>query len=356
MTLSQTVHLLVPDGFDDPTQPSGGNHYDLRIQDGLAEIGWRVHTWRVPGCWPRPDVRAGSAVAAVTADIPDDSVVLVDGIIASALPEVFVPAARRLRLVVLMHMPLAEMAGHLRDATFRAQEVLSAAAATITTSRWTRDRLLAEHNLSADRVHVAHPGSDAVELAPSRENGRALLCVATIAAHKGHDTLVSALDRIAELPWHCTFAGPLDREPRFVDNLRRQLDNSRVADRVTFVGTLAGDSLSKQYAAADLVVLASRVESYGMVLGEALARGIPVVATRVGGIPEAVGTANDGTVPGLLVAPNDAEALSEELARWLQDPQLRHRLRAAARDRRRSLPTWRSSTERVAAVLAGVAG
>ncbi|MCE5289397.1 MAG: glycosyltransferase family 4 protein [Nocardiaceae bacterium] len=354
--MRSTVHFLVPDGFDDPAQPSGGNYYDLRISDGLPEFGWRVRTWRVPGCWPRPDVRAGSTVAAVTAEIPDDAVVFVDGIIASALPEVFVPVAERVRLVVLMHMPLAEMAGDLRDAKNRAHEVLSAAAATITTSCWTRGQLLSAHGLPREQVHVVHPGSDTAELAPTREDGRLLLCVSAVAEHKGHDTLVSALDHIADLPWHCTFAGPLDREHQFVDRLRRQLDNSRVADRVTFVGTLAGAELSKQYAAADLVVLASKVESYGMVLGEALARGIPVVTTEVGGIPEAVGTAADGTIPGLLVESGDVSALAEALARWLEDAQLRHQLRTAARDRRRSLPTWRSSTERVAEVLAGVAG
>ena len=295
------------------------------------------------------NTQPGSAVADVVAQLPDDSVVLVDGIIASALPEVFVPAARRVRLVVLVHMLFVS------DASRVESESLSAAKAIIATSRWTRDKLLSEHGLAADRVHVAHPGVDAAELVTGRPDGRRLLCVAAVAEHKGHDTLISALDRIADLPWHCTFVGSLDREPDFVDALRRQLTNTRIEDRVTFTGARARAALSQEYATADLVVLASRSESYGMVLTEALARGIPVVATDVGGIPEAVGGASDGTAPGLLVASGDATALAAALARWLQDSQLRQRLRDAARDRRRSLPTWRSCTEQVAEVLAGVA-
>ena len=352
--MSKSVHLLVPEGFDDPARPSGGNYYDRRIADGLTQLGWRVRTWRVPGCWPWPDMRAGSAVADVTAEVPDGSVVLVDGIIAWAQPDVFIEAARRQRLVVLMHMPLAAMAADPSDGSRREREVLSAADAIITTSCWTRDQLLSEHDLPANRVHLAYPGVDAVGLAPESADGRRLLCVAAVAEHKGHDTLVSALDRIAELPWHCTFAGPLDREPVFVDRLRQQLNASRVADRITFTGALGEAALSHEYANADLVVLASRTESFGMVLCEALARGVPVLVTAVGGIPEAVGTAADGTAPGLFVSPDDPTALAAELDRWLRDSQLRQRLRAAARDRRRSLPTWRASAEQVAKVLAGV--
>ncbi|MBB3035720.1 glycosyltransferase family 4 protein [Hoyosella altamirensis] len=336
-----TVHLLVPEGFDDPARPSGGNYYDRRIAEGLTRLGWQVCVQPVAGCWPR---LGGVEVTEVTAEIPDDSVVLVDGIIVSAMPQVLVSAARRLRLVVLVHMlPENQLE----------REVLWVADSIVTTSRWTREKLLAEYGLEAGCVHVAHPGVDSAELARGSPEGRQLLCVATVAEHKGHDLLLDALDRIAELSWHCTLAGPLDREPVFVDRLRQQLHTSRIAGRVTFTGALDTDAVSKKYATADLLVLASRGETYGMVICEALARGVPVLASEVGGIPEAVGTAADGTSPGLFVPPGDAGALAAELARWLQDSQLRHRLRSAARDRRSSLPTWQATTERVAEVLAG---
>lgn len=343
MTLTKSVHLLVPEGFDDPARPSGGNHYDRRIADELAQLGWRVRVWRVPGCWPSPD---SVAVTDVTAEIADGSVVLVDGLVVSAMPHVFLPAARRLRLVALLHVsPTKQIEG----------EVLSTVDAVIATSSWTREKVLSTYTVPADRVHVAHPGVDSAEPARGSPEGRRLLCVATVAEHKGQDILLDALIRIAELPWHCTFVGPLDREPDFVDRLYRRLQTTSVAERVTFTGPLDPAAVSDEYANADLVVLASRSETYGMVLTEALARSIPVVATTVGGISEAVGTASDGTAPGLLVSPDDPAALAAGLERWLQDSQLRQRLRAAARDRRGSLPTWRASAEQVAEVLAKAA-
>ena len=102
------VHVVLPDGIDDPARPSGGNAYDRRVCRGLASIGWSVHEHAVPGCWPRPDAASCAALADVVERIPDDAVVLLDGLVASAAPEVLVPQASRLRLVVLVHMPLGD--------------------------------------------------------------------------------------------------------------------------------------------------------------------------------------------------------------------------------------------------------
>jgi glycosyltransferase involved in cell wall biosynthesis len=357
-----TVHFVVPDGIDDPKRPSGGNAYDRRVSDGLRALGWDVPEHGVAGSWPEPDAPARAALDAVIAGLPDGAVALVDGLLASTAPEVLVPAARRLRLAVLVHMPLGDMrvpvAGFrddARDADQRERSVLSAAAAVITTSEWTRRRLIDRYELPPHRVHAARPGVDAADLTSGSAPGRDLLCVAAVAPNKGHDMLFAALAKIADLPWRCTCVGSLDRDPGFVELLRRQVRADGIRHRVHFAGPRTGDDLATTYASADLLVLASHAETYGMVVVEALARGIPVVATAVGGLPEALGHAAGGRQPGLLVPPGDAGAFAAALRDWLGDAGLRERLRRAARDRRDALSDWSTTARRLATILSEVA-
>ena len=115
----RTVHVVVPDGVDDPARPSGGNTYDGRVCGGLRSLGWSVHEHAVPGSWPRADATSFAALARAVERIPDGAVVLLDGLVASTAPEVLVAEARRLRLVVLVHMPLGD-----RPAADRADDVL----------------------------------------------------------------------------------------------------------------------------------------------------------------------------------------------------------------------------------------
>ncbi len=136
---------------------------------------------------------------------------------------------------------------------------------------------------------------------------------------KGHDVLLDALATISDLSWHCVCVGSLDRDPAFVEGLRRRSRDGGLGDRVYFAGPRTGADLDRSYAAADLMVLASRAETYGMVVTEALARGLPVVAAEVGGLTEALGHGADGTRPGLLVPPDDPAALGAALRAWLGD-------------------------------------
>jgi glycosyltransferase involved in cell wall biosynthesis len=210
-------------------------------------------------------------------------------------------------------------------------------------------------DLDPRRVHVAAPGvNDAPEGVGSRDGGQ-LLCVAAVTRHKGIDLLLTALSTLTELSWHCACVGVLDREPDFAAALRHRAESDRLADRFSFTGPVVGDDLDRLYAAADLLVLPSRGETYGMVLTEALARGVPVIATAVGGVPETIGQVKDGRRPGLLVPPNDAPALAAAIRRWLGDESLRAALRQAATLRRSSLPSWSSTAERVAGVISAVA-
>jgi glycosyltransferase involved in cell wall biosynthesis len=331
------VHFIVPEGIDDPARPSGGNTYDRQVARGLAGLGWAVHEHTVAG---------EAELARAVGQIPDGAVVLLDGLVASPAPQVLVPHARRLRQVVLVHMPL----GRARE-----RDVLAAATAIVTTSAWSRRRLGELYGLPPDRIHVAEPGVDAAGLAPGSAAGDALLCVAALTPGKGHDVLLDGLATAADLSWRCTCVGSLVRDPACADGVRRRAQDSGLADRVGFPGPRTGAELDRAYAAADLLVLASHAETYGMVVTEALARGVPVLAAEVGGVTEALGHGVDGLRPGLLVPPGDPAALGAALRAWLGDAGLRGRLRRAARERRASLLRWTATTSVLAGVLAGAA-
>jgi glycosyltransferase involved in cell wall biosynthesis len=348
--VTTAVHIVVPAGIDDLARPSGGNAYDRRVCHGLAAAGWTVHVYKVPGSWPWPDAPSYAALADALSRIPDRALVLVDGLVASPAPQVLVPEARRLRLVALVHMPLVE---GMADDGVREREgaVLSAAVSVVTTSAWARQVLLQLYSLPDDRVHVAEPGVDAAELAPGTATAGALLSVAAVIPGKGHDLLLDALATLTGLRWQCLCVGSLERDPAFAEQVRRGVVAEGMDDRVRFSGPQAGAELAGSYRAADVLVLPSRAETYGMVVAEALARGLPVVAAEVGGVPEALGHGAEGTQPGLLVPPDDPAALGDALRAWLEDADLRRRLRRAARERRESLADWTTTTSAVADVL-----
>jgi glycosyltransferase involved in cell wall biosynthesis len=342
----ELVHVLVPEGVHDPRRPSGGNTYDRRLVDALGSAGWAVRETEVAGGWPW-SARAGRAGLEVALRaVPDGSVVLVDGLLASRLPEVVLPAADRLRLVLLMHLPVGGPAE---------RSVVHGAAAVVTPSDWCRTRVLDVHGADPARVHVAHPGVDAAATVERTTEGGRLLCVGAVTPTKGQDLLLAALGGLAELTWQCTCVGPDDLDPAFVAGLRREAHRRGVADRFLLTGPRTGGALDAAYVDADVLVVASRTETYGMVVTEALARGLPVVATAVGGVPEALGTTTDGTRPGVLVPPGDPAALADGLRAWLTDGRLRASLRTAALRRRERLTGWAITAERVGAVLRGVA-
>jgi len=350
------VHFVVPDGIDDPARPSGGNVYDRHVSRGLGAFGWSVHEHAAAGRWPRPDVDALRALAGVVQRIPDGAVALVDGLVASTAPEVLVPEAGRLRLVVIVHMPLGHRPADDAADEIRTREraVLQAAVGVVATSQWSRNRLLGLYRLAPYRVHVAEPGVDRAGLAIGTNYGGELLCVATVTFEKGHDVLVEALLSMSEQSWQCCCVGRVDRDPAFVEDLRRRALSGGLGDRVSFPGPRAASDLDRSYATADLIVAASRAETYGMVVTEALARGLPIVATDVGGVTEALGYGTDGMRPGLLVPPDDPAALAAALRAWLGDAELRDRLRRAAHERRKSLCGWSTTASVLARVLADV--
>jgi glycosyltransferase involved in cell wall biosynthesis len=334
----KTVSFVVPENVDSPASPSGGNRYDRRVSQELGALGWTVR-------------ELSGALDDVLPAVPDDEATLVDGLLACRAPDVVAAHAGRLRMVVLVHLPLADETGlpPSQAAALDALErrTLQSVTAVVATSTWAARRLVAHHGLPPGRVHVAAPGVDAAPLTTAAADGSRLLCVAAVTPRKGHDLLLAALATLGDLRWTCVCVGALDRAPSFVASLP-------LLPTVRFVGPQTGPALAASFAAADLLVLPSRAEPFGMVVTEALACGIPVLAAAVDGLPEALAHAPDGSVPGLLVQPDDAAALAGALRGWLTSPALRHRLRDSARARRDDLPGWSATALRLAEVLARV--
>jgi glycosyltransferase involved in cell wall biosynthesis len=177
-----------------------------------------------------------------------------------------------------------------------------------------------------------------------------LLCVATVTPRKGHAVLLEALGELRDRRWHLTCAGSVTRDAATFAALEHQVERLALRARVSFLGDLDSDALEREYGRADLFVLASHLEGYGMALAEAVARGIPVVSTTAGAIPETVPAA-----AGVLVPPGDSRALARALAGLLDHDDARARLAANARAAAATLQTWRTAAERFAAALEGAA-
>jgi len=352
---TREVHVVMPGGVDDPATPSGGNTYDRRICRELPGIGWDVREHTIAGSWPQPGPAARAELSRLLAGLPDGGTVLLDGLVACAVPYLVVPEAERLRTAVLVHLPLGEETGlapgRAADLDALERKTLNAMPAVVATSGWAARRLVAHHGLTPGRVHVAAPGADVAPQASGTDEGTRLLCVASVTPRKGQHRLVEALAEVTDVPWTLECVGGLDQDPRYVERLRELIAECGLGDRVRLTGPRGGAELEASFAGADLLVLASYAETYGMVVTEALAHGVPVLATAVGGIPEALGYAPEGSVPGLLVTPDDPDALRAALRRWLGDPDVRRQLITAARGRRTALDGWQTTVRDLSGAL-----
>ena len=344
------LHLVVPGPLD---QRTGGYIYDRRIVEGLRALGWTVRVHELAGRFPHADKMACAAAADALAKMPPGTVPVIDGL---ALPA-FAELGKRLPRpwVALVHHPLALETG-LSPAEAQAfadleRRLLARAARVIVTSPGTcRD--LAVYDVEGGRIGVVCPGTDPAPLARgSAGPALALLCVASLTPRKGHVVLLEALVGLLDLDWHLTCVGSEERDPACAQSIVAAIDRPELRKRVTLVGERGEADLGPFYDRANLFVLASYHEGYGMVLTEALARGLPVVSTTAGAIP--------GTVPadaGLLVPPGDAQALAATLRQVITEPDLRARLMAGARAARQNLPGWNDAARAFAAELTPVSG
>ncbi len=342
--MSRAVVFAIP---GDLATASGGYAYARRVIDELGLLGWRVRTLALPAAYPHPEAQDQVAAEQAFAALPDDSLVLVDGLAFGAMPDIVRRHAPRLRLLALVHHPLGLETGltvdraHALLASERA--ALGLARCVITTSRATAAGLGDLLGVAMEKIVVAEPGTDPGPLAAGDGNPPRLIAVGSLTPRKGHDVLVDALAALAHRAWSCRIVGAAP-DPETWRALHSRIAANGLQDRVEITGEVA--DVRAEMANADLFVLASRYEGYGMAYAEAMAQGLPVVGCRVGAVAALV-----PATAGVLVPPDDAPALAHALEQLLTNPARRRALAAGALEQARGLPTWRASAARIAAAL-----
>jgi glycosyltransferase involved in cell wall biosynthesis len=335
----------------DLATPTGGYAYDRRMISELKHLGWEIDVVDLGGGFPFAGSEGESKARRGLQNVPAGHPIVIDGLAFGVLPELAAELSRERVLIALVHHPLAFESGlSARQAEgFRASEraALASARAVIVTSATTARLLAAEYEVAADRISVACPGVDPVPLARGSSDGLLrLLSVGAIVPRKGYDVLIAALATLKDLRWHLTIVGDRSRDPEAAVRLDSDIRRSRLEDRISVLGAVSGEQLGELYLQSDLFTLASRYEGYGMVFSEAVAHGLPIVGTDAGAISD--------TVPpgaGLLVAPDNPEALANALRRLIENPEQRRRMAAASREASRKLPTWQDSAKIFAAAI-----
>jgi glycosyltransferase involved in cell wall biosynthesis len=343
------VTFAVPGSLD---QPTGGYKYDRRVIAGLRQRGCEVDVIDLGDGFPRPAPETVRAALPRLRRVPAGQPIVVDGLALGVLPDAAAALRSSHRVIALVHHPLALESGlapaeaaALRDSE---RTALAAVSRVVVTSPATRRILVADYGVPAEIISVALPGTErttgaAVARKPAGETIN-LLAVGSVVPRKGYDILIEALDRLSDLDWQLVIAGDCKRDRATADELATAIARKRLEPRVCLAGAVGEHELAGLYRDADVFVLASRFEGYGMAYAEAIAQGLPVIGTRTGAVPD--------TVPpgvGMLVPPDDVAALAAALRSMITDETLRERCSDAARVA--PMPTWEAAAQTFLDVL-----
>lgn len=337
--------FAIPGDIDLPT---GGYAYDRRVMDLLPPLGIDIAYMPLPRAFPKPSGMDLCTTAQVLAGAPADTVLLIDGLAYGAFSAATLAAIPQ-KIVALVHHPLAFESGLTaeRAATLLASETAALAHArhVIVTSRMTAALLQADLAVPAAKITVAEPGTAPAARAAFRSAAVSILAVGSIVPRKAYTVLIDALSALADRDWHLTIAGAT-RDQGELARLEAAIAAAGIEERVTIAGAVGDRELDRLYAGADLFVMSSLFEGYGMVLAEAMARGLPIVCTTGGAAAQTVPDA-----AALKVSPDNAAALRQAIEQALTDTALRQRLADASWAAGQMLPRWEDTARTIAAVL-----
>lgn len=349
MTGTPSVAFAIP---GDLSTPTGGYAYDRKVLACLPTQGVAAAHLPLPGSFPNPSPADVEDVVRLANDTPAGTLLLVDGLALGAMPEA---ALRRVirPIVALCHHPLGLEAGlaplHAAELIACERAALACCKAVIATSPATARLLMRDFDVPEARLHVAEPGTERAPRAARGGEPVRLVAIGSLIPRKGYEFLLRALASLTDLPWRLTIVGG-PRDEAYAAMLTRLSADLKLDDHIEFAGGTDDAGVAASYAQADIFVMPSLFEGYGMVLAEALARGLPIVATTGGAAAE--------TVPddaALKVPPGDEAALAAALRRLVPDRAMQDRLSDAAWAAATGLPRWEDSAAAIARVLRAVA-
>lgn len=350
--MAKRLAFAIPGDLETRT---GGYAYDRRIIVELRHLGWQVDIVGLGDGFPTPSEEQVAEASRRLLLAPTDRPIVIDGLAFGVLPAVAVRLQSTRPVVALVHHPLEYETGLTPSTAERLHNsertALAAAHLVIATSEATADLLVDRFGVPRGRLHVIPPGTDPVPPATGSGSPRLqLLSVGAIVPRKGFDVLIEALATLTDLPWHLTIVGDRGRDPGAVERLDALIAQHRLEAGIESPGTVSTNRLAELYARADLFVLASHFEGYGMAYAEAIAHGLPIVGTTGGAIPQTVPVSASRLVP-----PGNVAALAQALREVMGSEDCRRVLAAGARAAAAELPSWGQSGERFAHLLDGLA-
>ena len=335
----------------DLATPTGGYVYARKILPLLAKR-LRIEVCQLPAGFPlASEAELDEAAAALAALDTPGTVFFIDGLAYGALP---VSTLESLKgpIVALVHHPLGLEEGlspsekaHLLQTE---EEALALAEHIVAPSHGTARELTRLFSVPARKITVAEPGVLRGKRAQGAPAGQPphIVSVGTMTPRKGYGVLIDALNVVRDSPWRATIAGSLDRSPETTALVRRKLTEYGLEERVRLAGQFDEATLSSLYSSADIFALASFYEGYGMAFAEAMAHGLPVVASGEGAVRD--------TVPisaGFVCAAGDMAAFAEALRVLLSNAALRREKAEGAWRHGRTLPDWACTANTIAHIL-----
>jgi glycosyltransferase involved in cell wall biosynthesis len=339
-----TVHFLITGDIQSLT---GGYLYNMHMINGLRGKGHLVNVFGTDWQWKDSDSLEYICRHHLK-KLPHGSCVIVDSLILASLHHIVQEFGDRLKFLGLIHLPasynvLSGVHGKLADEELTA---INDMRQVIVTGQFTFD-LLCNVGLNPARICLVEPGTDHF---PRKKRYKPvpseLLCIANYSALKAQDVLIRALCRLTAWNWSLHLYGDTNRDKKYTEALRSLIRQLKMEHRIIVHGIVERHEISTVFLNADLFLMPSLFESYGMAITESLAHGIPVVTTSAGNIPY--------TLPagmGLLTEPGNEEQLADTIRSIFYDPVKYDALCKAASQYFKQVRSWEQAVSDFETIL-----
>jgi glycosyltransferase involved in cell wall biosynthesis len=337
----------------DIAQPTGGYGYDRKVLAHAAGSGMDLRHVEIPGGYPFPTAQTLAETGRIIAALPGAAPLLIDGLAYGAMPTDLIGSFGARPVIALCHHPLALEPGLGPEAQIRLRDserhALALSRSVVVSGALTKRILAEDFGVAPGRVTVALPGT---EPAPRAKGSGAatlrVLSIGSVIPRKSYDVLVEAMALNRDLDWQLDIIGSLTHAPDTADAVRKLIQDRDLHNRITLHGARSDGEVAQAYDQADLFVLSSQFEGYGMVIAEAMARGLPIVTTAAGAVIDTLDPR-----AGIQVPVNAIQVLAKEIREML----VNHGKRSAFADGSwlagQALPGWSDTARTIADVIRG---